>query len=145
MEYDLNIITRDMIPSDLYLCERDTKKDWEMIHFYEFENGLKYVIGSNFPIHSVEELIESMEHELNTIIECDDPGELQELYRNDYDMFYKYKDCEKIWNYYHKNHNLLRQVIESYNDESDLSDVSLESNTDNQTDSDFFEELDIDN
>jgi hypothetical protein len=145
MDYDLNIITRDMIPSDIFLCERSNKKDWEMIHFYEFENGLKYVIGSNFPIRSAEELIENIECDMRIILDCcNNPAELQEYYKDEFDMFYKYKDCEKIWNYYNKNKTLLKELIDSYKTESEVdSESELESVSDSE--SDFFDELEIDN
>ncbi len=114
MNYNLNIISRDQIPDNMYLCEQTNDKEWELIHLFEFDNGLKCILGANFP-QQVEDIIETLENEIDYIIDIDNPDELQEYYYNEFESFYKYKDCVKIWNYYHSNQNLIREVINSYN------------------------------
>ena len=118
MDYNLNIISRNQIPADLYLCERSKNKEWELIHLFEFENGLKCILGANFT-QQVDDIIESIKNEMDYIINIDTPDELQEYYYNEFESFYKYKDCVKIWNYYHSNQNLIREVINSYNIEDE--------------------------
>jgi hypothetical protein len=118
MDYDLNIISRNKIPSDIYLCERSKDKEWELIHLFEFDNGLKCILGANFT-QQVEDIIECIKNEFEYIINIDSPDELQEYYQNEFESFYKYKDCVKIWNYYHSNQNLIREVINSYNYEDE--------------------------
>ena len=115
MNYDLNIIIRSQVPSHIFLCYNTYNKDWAMIHKFDFENGLMYIIGSHIPIGSPEEIIEYMKNDLECIIDKNDPEELQEYYKDEFDMHYKYKDCVKIWNYYHNNQHLINQVINSYN------------------------------
>lgn len=114
MDYDLNIISRNQIPNNIYLCERSEDKEWDLIHLCEFENGLKCILGANFP-QQIDDIIESLKNEMEYIINIDTPDELQEYYKDEFDMFYKYKDCIKIWNYYHNNQHLINQVINSYN------------------------------
>jgi hypothetical protein len=118
MDYNLNIISRNQIPPELYLCERSKNKEWELIHLFEFENGLKCILGANFT-QQVDDIIESIKNEMDYIINIDTPDELQEYYYNEFESFYKYKDCVKIWNYYHSNQNLIREVINSYNIEDE--------------------------
>ena len=118
MDYNLNIISRNQIPADLYLCERSKNKEWELIHLFEFDNGLKCILGANFT-QQVDDIIESIKNEMDYIINIDTPDELQEYYYNEFESFYKYKDCVKIWNYYHSNQNLIREVINSYNTEDE--------------------------
>ena len=79
MNYTINIITREQIPSNIYLCD-GFKNDWEMIHSFEFENGLQYIIGSNHPISSVELIIEDMSHDLECVLNTNDASELQDYY-----------------------------------------------------------------
>ncbi len=118
MDYNLNIISRNQIPTDLYLCERSKDKEWELIHLFEFENGLKCILGANFP-QQVDDIIECIKNEMEYIINIGSPDELQEYYYDEFESFYKYKDCVKIWNYYHSNQNLIRDVINSYNTEDE--------------------------
>ena len=118
MNYDLNIISRNQVPSNIYLCERSNGKEWELIHLFEFDNGLKCILGANFP-QQVDDIIECIKNDFEYIIDIDSPDDLQEYYKDNFDSFYKYKDCVKIWNYYHSNQNLIREVINSYNDEDE--------------------------
>ena len=76
MDYNLNIISRNQIPSDIYLCERSKNKEWELIHLFEFENGLKCILGANFT-QQVDDIIESIKNEMDYIINIDTPDELQ--------------------------------------------------------------------
>ena len=46
MEYDLNIISRNMVPNNIYLCKRGNNMEWEAIHKYVFNNNLEFYIGS---------------------------------------------------------------------------------------------------
>ncbi len=114
MDYNINIITRSQIPSNIYLCDIHDNKDWEMIHSFEFKNGLQYIIGSNYPISSPELIIEEMSHELECILNTNDASELQNYYYYTFDNFIKYKDCCKIWNYYQDNQYLIKEVIKSF-------------------------------
>ena len=120
MDYYLNIISRDQIPANMYLCERSDNKEWELIHLFEFDNGLKCILGANFP-QQVEDIIETIKNEMDYIININSPDELQEYYYNEFESFYKYKDCVKIWNYYHSNKYLIREVVQSYNTDEGLS------------------------
>jgi hypothetical protein len=128
MDYELNIISRDQIPSDIYLCERSKEKEWELIHLVEFNNGLKCIQGSNYP-QEAKDIIDSIKNELDYIIDIDTPEELQEYYHDDFESFYKYKDCVKIWNYYHNNKDLIIEAYNSYfkedsdNEESDEEEL----------------------
>jgi len=121
MDYNLNIISRDQIPADMYLCERSNNREWELIHLFEFNNGLKYILGANFP-QQVDDIIECINNDIDHVIGSNSPDELQEYYYKEFESFYKYKDCVKIWNYYHSNHNLIREVIQSYNTDEGVVD-----------------------
>ncbi len=130
MNYDLNIITRSQIPSHIYLCDNTYNNDWAMIHRFDFENGLMYIIGSHNPINSPTDIIENMEYDIRTVLNCTNPDELQEYYEDEFGMHYKYKDCVKIWNYYHDNQHLINQVINSYNNTNQEVDEGIETEDD---------------
>ncbi len=89
------IISRESIPDDIYLCAGNNKDyEWELIHLFEFENGLKFVIGANRYIKKTEEIIEIMKHEMEYIIyENNTPEQLQDYFYYNCDNFVKYKDC----------------------------------------------------
>ncbi len=116
MDYNINIITRNQIPSNIYLCD-GINKDWNMIHSFEFENGLQFIIGSNYPISSAELIIEDISQELECVLNKNDINELQNYYYNTFENFIKYNDCCKIWNYYHNNQHLIREIINSFNND----------------------------
>jgi hypothetical protein len=114
MDYKLNIITRSQLPSNIYLCDFNDNADWEMIHSFEFENGLQYIIGSNHPISYADLIIEDINHELECVLNKKNVVDLQNYYYNTFNNFIKYDDCCKIWNYYQNNKLLIKQVIKSF-------------------------------
>ncbi len=116
MEYQINIITRSQIPSNIYLCSdnEDINKDWKIIHSFEFKNGLQYIIGSNHPISYPELIMEEMAHNLECCLNTSDAAELQTFYYNNFNNFIKYKDCCKIWDYFQNNQHLIIEVINSF-------------------------------
>ncbi len=122
MQYELNIITREQIPDELYLCENTKDKEWRTIHLIEFDNGLKCVQGSYYP-QQAKDIIESIKDEMDYIINIESPDELQEYFYDIFDNFTSYKNCIKIWNYYHNNRNLIEEVYTSY-----FNEFILESN-----------------
>jgi hypothetical protein len=134
MNYEINIITRKQVPSDIYLCGENDKQDFRYIHLFEFENGLKYVIGSYNYINTVEEIIENLEFDFRTANEYNNnPDELQEYYKNEFDIYYKYSICNKIWNYYNNNKQLIKEVIEYYKtDDENTDDTEYEFETDEE-------------
>jgi hypothetical protein len=117
MDYYIRIIKRYQIPSNIYLCEGNDK-DWDMIHSFEFINGLHYIIGSNCRIPSAELIIEDISHELELVLNKDDVADLQNYYYHTFENFINYKDCCKIWNYYRSNQDLIKEVINSFNNKN---------------------------
>jgi hypothetical protein len=111
IDYDVNIITRAMIPKNIYLTDLDKDTDWGMIHRFTFDNSLEFYIGSNFPITSIKEAIEHLKNDYEQFIGFDSPEEIQEYFHNDFGQYIKYKDCIKIYNYYHDNEKLIRNII----------------------------------
>ena len=133
MDYQINLITRSQIPPHIYLCGEDDNPDFKYIHQFEFNNGLVYIIGSNHQIKYVNEIIENLEFDFRVANEYNnDAGELQEYYKDEFDIFYKYSTCLKIWNYYNINKQLIKEVIDYYNNlHSDTDSLSdYESNED---------------
>ncbi len=125
MDYQINLITRSQIPPHIYLCGEDDDPDFKYIHQFEFNNGLVYIIGSNSLIKSVDEIIENLEFDFRTANEYNnDAGELQEYYKDEFDIYYKYSVCLKIWSYYNINKQLIQEVIDYYtnSDNDSLSD-----------------------
>jgi hypothetical protein len=118
MDYNINIITRAQIPSNIYLCD-GFNKDWDMIHSFEFENGLQFIIGSNNPISSPEFIIEDMNQELECVLNTENASQLQEFYYSNFDIFINYYDCVKIWNYYNDNKHLITEIINAYDNKDE--------------------------
>ena len=115
MDYEISIITRNQVPSEFFLCGEDDKEDFKYIHLFEFNNGFNYVIGSYNKINTIEEVIEILENDFNITTEYNkDPDELQEYYKNEFDIYCKYRVCEKIWNYYNINKELIKDIIDYY-------------------------------
>jgi hypothetical protein len=117
MDYNLNIINRSQVPTNLYLKEAPYK-DWNMIHLFEFNNGLKYVIGSDYSLGSPKHIVDDMEHELDYVLENNSPNELQDYYYEYFQEFKSLDDCVKIWNYYNTYYNLIKEVINFYKEKS---------------------------
>ena len=131
MDYEISIITRNQIPSEIFLYDeydKDDKDDFKYIHLFEFNNGINFGIGSNYRIYDVEEIIETLETDYNITTEYNkDPDELQEYYKDEFDIFYKYRTCEKIWNYYYNNKQLIKDIINYYKyEEVEESDINEE-------------------
>ncbi len=138
MDYSIQIIQRDQVPSNIYLCgEEDSDKDFKYIHLFEFNNGFKFVIGSNNRIYSINEIIENIEFDFRITTEYNNsPDELQEYYRDEFDIFYKYKICKKIWNHYNNNKQLIQEIIDYYKEEYDNNDSLYEQEIDEGIESD---------
>lgn len=66
-----------------------------------------------------------------------DPDELQLYYKDEFDILYKYSICQKIWNYYNNNKELIKQVIDYYkvedsdDEESDKEVLETDYSSDN--------------
>jgi hypothetical protein len=127
MNYELNIITRDMIPSNIYLCGKTDEDDWTKINYFEFDNGLECVIGANRYL-SGKDAIESIKDELDYVLDNDNPEELQKYYYKNLENFIPYSDCVKIFNYYFENEPLIKEAYYTYFDkeESDDNDEDME-------------------
>ncbi len=142
MDYQINLITRSQIPSNMFLCGED-EDEWKFIHKFEFNNGLIYIIGSSYRIYSVDEIIENLEFDFRTANEYNNNAEeLQEYYKDEFDMYYKYSICQKIWNYYNNNKQLIQEVIDYYKSESEAepesgNDIELISEYDSNDDEGF--------
>jgi hypothetical protein len=122
MNYEINIITRDMIPSNIYLCNID---EWTKINHFKFENGLQCIVGANRHLSS-KDAIESINDELDNVLENNNPEELQQYYYDNFENFISYSDCVKIFNYYYENEVLIKEAYytyfdreENYEEESD--------------------------
>jgi hypothetical protein len=118
MDYNLSIINRSQVPANLYLKE-GPNKEWDMIHFFEFNNGLKYVIGSEYSLGSPKHIVDNMEHELDYVLENNTPDELQDYYYEYFQEFKSLDDCVKIFNYYSCYYNLIKEVINFYKEKSE--------------------------
>ena len=105
------LIDREYLPSDYYLCKPDNKPDWEHIHQFIFENGLEYYIGSNYLIRDINDVIEDLESDYKTVKETKNPSELQSYYMENYEIFTKYENCQKIWKYYTENSILIEEIL----------------------------------
>jgi hypothetical protein len=140
MDHTINIITRSQIPNNIYLCT-DFNKDWDMIHSFEFQNGLQFIIGSNHSITSAELIIEDMDNELELVLNNNTPADLQSYYYHNIDTFINYNDCIKIWNYYINNQHLIKEVIDSFSTAEYKTDSETDDSsniiTDTETESDF--------
>ena len=128
MDYQIQLITRDQIPSNIYLCGENDEPDFRYIHLFEFNNGFKIVYGSYNRIYHVKDIIEDIELEFRITTEYNNsPADLQEYYQDEFDMNYKYKNCEKIWNHYNNNKQLIQDIIDYYNNLQLESEYEAES------------------
>ena len=115
MDYQLEIIYREQIPSNVYFHGKN--ENYQYIHQFTFNNGLTFVIGSNKYSSPPKDIIESMEFTMDTVLKYNYSAYELQLYYQDYlGIFYSYKDCTKIFDYYTNNEHLIRQVIEYYNE-----------------------------
>ena len=116
-------ITAENIPDDYYVCH---PTEWEYICRYEFENGLVYYYGSNSNDSEQSEDImkEMIQTEYGFFDEIDTPYDLQEYYYENFGIFTRFSDIEKIWSYYTNNENLIKEIINSNEELSDNESVS---------------------
>jgi hypothetical protein len=112
--YTLSIISRDEIPEDIFLCERTKEKEWELIHQYEFSNGFKFIIGSNFPHEDFKDVVETLKFDYEMIKDLNSASELQQFYYHNFDNFIKYEDCDKIFNYIKKWSSQIEEILKEY-------------------------------
>ena len=112
------LVDRKYVPNDIYLCYpsnyKQTKQDWKEIQKFVFDNGLEYYIGCNYPMNEVSEGIEVLKNEYNMISQFESPDDLQQYYHSEFEWYRPYKDCEKIWNYYYNNKDLIIDIIKEY-------------------------------
>lgn len=115
IDYDMLITTREYIPDELYLCKKTDEEDWKDIYLFKFENGFNYVIGSNFRINDVNDIIESLKFDYEIVDNTVSASDLQNYYYENFDNFVKYEDCVKIFNHYKKWSNEIKNIIDDYN------------------------------
>lgn len=114
IDYDMLITTREYIPDELYLCKKTDEEDWKDIYLFKFENGFNYVIGSNFRINDVNDIIESLKFDYEIVDNTVSASDLQNYYYENFDNFVKYEDCVKIFNHYKKWSNEIKNIINDY-------------------------------
>jgi hypothetical protein len=115
MNYQLDIITKDQIPSNVYF--HSNNKNYQYIHQFNFSNGLTFVIGSDKYSSPPTDSIESMKFTIDIVLKYNQSAYELQLYYQDYlGIFYSYKDCTKIYDYYTNNEHLINEVIEYYSD-----------------------------
>lgn len=82
---------------------------------YNFTNGLKFIIGTNNSDTSIKDVVEAMDFTIDIVLKYSISAYELQLYYQDYlDIFYSYKECTKIFDYYTNNEHLIREVIEYY-------------------------------
>lgn len=111
IDYDVNIITRDMVPTNIYLTKSFKDTDWAMIHRFTFDNSLEFYIGANFPITSIEEAIEHLRFDYEHFSNFESPEQIQEYFFDEYVQYIKYNDCMKIYDYFHINEKMIKNII----------------------------------
>lgn len=110
--YDLDIITRSQVPKTIYLCTPGrNKEDWFAIHRYIFHNNLHYYIGSNNYISDINDAIYQLKNDFNIFSQFNNPIEIQEYFMNNYNIYKSDKICNKIYNYFYKNRDLIMEII----------------------------------
>lgn len=114
INYSAKNINRKDIPEDIYVCEFTENKDWKYIIQYKFDNGLNYIIGANTFTNSINDILKSLKMEYETIIDMESPEELQVYYFDEFDIFYRYRIIEKIFNYYIINRDKIEDILLSY-------------------------------
>ena len=109
------LVDRKNIPNDIYLFYpsnyKQNKQECPQVQKFVFENGLEYYIGYNNPIYEAYEVVKIIEQEYNIISQFESPDEYQQYYHNQMEWYMSYKDCEKIWNYYYYNKDLIVEFI----------------------------------
>jgi hypothetical protein len=114
----LKVVDRKDIPNDFYLPYpfnyNKTKQDWKEIQMFNFDNGLTYYIGCFIPIRETYEAVRVLSNELYIISQFNSPEEYQQYYHNHYEWYISLEDCEKLYNYYYYNKELIIEVINEY-------------------------------
>ena len=76
-----------------------------------FVNGLDYYFGSNNDDNtSKESLCDILKTEM-VFAEFDSANDIQNYFMDEFGEFYKFKDCEKIFNWYGENADKVREAI----------------------------------
>jgi hypothetical protein len=113
MDYQLDIISHDQIPSNVYFHNKN--ENYQYIHKYNFSNGLTFIIGSNKYSSPPTYIIEPLQFTIDIVLKYTETAYELQLYYQDYlGIFNSYKDCTKIFDYYTNNEHLIREVIEYY-------------------------------
>lgn len=112
----MKYISRSEIPKNIFLCENNFEKDWKYIALFTFSNGFKFVIGSNYPIeNNKDSFYEILEFNYNYIKDNNNYKELSYSYYRDFEIEYNYKICRKIFNYYFKNSEKIKEILDYFN------------------------------
>ncbi len=113
-----SFIDRKTIPNDFYLSYpsnyKQTKKDWKDIQMIKFHNGLIYYIGSFIPIKEIYEAVNILNGEFYIISQFNSSEEYQQYYHHHYEWYISLDDCDKLWNYYYNNKELIIEVVNDY-------------------------------
>lgn len=114
--FTMKYISRSEIPKNIYLCERSAENDWKYIALFTFSNRFKFVIGSNFPIDNHKDsFLEDLEFNYNYMKDIDNYKELSISYFRDFEIDYNFKICRKIFNYFSKNSEKIKEILDYFN------------------------------
>ena len=114
IEYDLlrfdKTIPKCYISDELYI-----PTDYKYLNLFNFENGLQFVVGSNRgDFDDFNDFNECLELDHKTFSKVSSASELQEYYYNEYDIFNKYEEIEKKFNYHKKWSKEIKEILEEY-------------------------------
>ncbi len=125
MDYQLEIININQIPFNVFVCNNSNGKEFKYIHKYTFNNGLNFIIGDYELINSPSTLVEKMQFDMDTMKYADSAYELQLYYQDYLGIYYDYKHCYKMFDYYTKNQELIQEVIDYYYEDDNSIDEEV--------------------
>jgi hypothetical protein len=117
MDYQLDIITINQIPSNVFVCNGSNGKPFNYIHKYTYNNGLIFIIGADELITSLTNIIEKMQFDMDTMNYAESAYELQLYYQDYLGIYNDYKYFCKMFDYYTANQQLINEVIEYYTED----------------------------
>jgi hypothetical protein len=106
------IIEADEVPDNIYIVD---KNKWKFIVKYIFDNGLVLYYGTNyFNDENDEQMAEMLECNYGRFEDYKNPSDYQaELYA-EYDIFMKFENVLKVWQYYEDNKIKILSILKKY-------------------------------
>lgn len=109
-QINIELISRDFLPDNIFIPKNKNDTD-EVILKVSFYNGLDYYVSCNNLVNNLNEIIKNLNYNFLLFKSFSSPDDIQNYFYYAKNRFVKYKDCQKLFEYYSQNQEKIIEIL----------------------------------